>query len=241
VIDRSALERALLAIAVFASASCATHPAAPALSRATTMDEAGLVDIRTRVPDIAEDIRYAGNDNFVGAPVDGYRAARCYLLPEAADALASVEHELRTRGLRLLVFDCYRPARAVRHFVRWAQDLSDQHTKARHYPALDKRQLLGDYIAPVSGHSRGATLDLTLLDCSGGHACEPVDMGTQFDFFDPRANTESPLATLAQRQNRQRLRTAMEAAGFSNYSQEWWHYTLALVPAPVLLYDVPIE
>jgi len=231
----------LLAITVFALASCATRPTAPAISGARTMEAAGLVDIRTRVPDIAEDIRYAGSDNFVGAAVDGYRAPRCYLLPEAADALASVERQLRTQAMRLLVFDCYRPARAVRHFVRWAQDLSDDRTKARHYPALDKRQLLGDYIAPVSGHSRGATVDLTLLDCSGGRACEPIDMGTEFDFFDPRANTESPAATAAQRQNRQWLKTAMEAAGFRNYPQEWWHYTLALVPAPVLLYDVPIE
>ena len=100
------------------------------MSGARTLDEAGLVDIRTRVPDIAEDIRYAGSDNFVGAPVDGYRAPRCYLLPEAADALASVERRLRTQAMRLLVFDCYRPARAVRHFVRWAQDLSDERTKA---------------------------------------------------------------------------------------------------------------
>lgn len=205
------------------------------------MERAGLVDIRSRVPDIAEDIRYAGSDNFVGAPVDGYRAPRCYLLPAAADALASVERQLRTQAMRLKVFDCYRPARAVRNFVRWAQDLSDERTKASHYPALDKRQLLGDYIAPVSGHSRGATVDVTLLDCPGGHACAPVDMGTEFDFFDPLANTDSSLATVEQRQNRQRLKVAMEAAGFSNYSQEWWHYTLAIVPEPVLLYDVPIE
>lgn len=205
------------------------------------MERAGLVDIRSRVPDIAEDIRYAGSDNFVGAPVDGYRAPRCYLLPAAADALASVERQLRTQAMRLKVFDCYRPARAVRNFVRWAQDLSDERTKASHYPALDKRQLLGDYIAPVSGHSRGATVDVTLLDCPGGHACAPVDMGTEFDFFDPLANTDSSLATVEQRQNRQRLKVAMEAAGFSNYSQEWWHYTLAMVPEPVLLYDVPIE
>lgn len=205
------------------------------------MERAGLVDIRSRVPDIAEDIRYAGSDNFVGAPVDGYRAPRCYLLPAAADALASVERQLRTQAMRLKVFDCYRPARAVRNFVRWAQDLSDERTKASHYPALDKRQLLGDYIAPVSGHSRGATVDVTLLDCPGGHACAPVDMGTEFDFFDPLANTDSSLATVEQRQNRQRLKVAMEAAGFSNYSQEWWHYTLAMVPEPVLLYDVPID
>lgn len=211
------------------------------VSSATTMQKAGLVDIRSRVPDIAEDIRYAGSDNFVGARVDGYRAPRCYLLPAAADALASVERHLRAQGTRLLLFDCYRPARAVRHFVRWAQDLSDVSTKARHYPALDKRHLLGDYIAPVSGHSRGATVDLTLLDCSGGSACNPVDMGTDFDFFDPLANTGSKMATAAQREHRLRLKAAMEAAGFRNYPQEWWHYTLALEPAPVLLYDVPVE
>jgi D-alanyl-D-alanine dipeptidase len=238
VIDR--VVRVLVAGALLALAACVTGTRAPALSEATTMEQAGLVDIRSRVPDIAEDIRYAGSDNFVGTPVDGYGAPRCYLLPRAADALARVERGLRMQGARLLLFDCYRPARAVRHFVRWARDLSDQRTKTRHYPALDKQRLLGDYIAPVSGHSRGATVDLTLLDCRNG-PCEPMDMGTPFDFFDPLTNTDSTLATTAQRANRQRLKRAMEAGGFRNYPQEWWHYTLALDPAPTLLFDVPIE
>jgi len=223
-------------------AACATtKPAIPETSSATTMQEAGLVDIRSLVPDIAEDIRYAGDDNFVGVRIDGYGAARCYLVPAAAEALRQVEAGLRSQGMRLELFDCYRPARAVRHFVRWARDMGDQRTKPAHYPSLDKRQLLGDYIAPVSGHSRGATVDLTLMRCAPGGDCVVLDMGTDFDFFDPRANTDSSLVTAEQRGNRQLLEAAMAGAGFRNYPQEWWHYTLAPEPAPAIIFDVPIE
>ena len=200
------------------------HPAADAASFA----QAGMVDIRSLVPDMAEDIRYAGVDNFVGVRVDGYDAPRCYLRESAAKALQWVESSLRQEGFRLRLFDCYRPARAVRHFVRWAGDLHDQRTKADHYPNLDKSALLGDYIAPVSGHSRGATVDLTLLDCRADDGqCQALDMGTDFDFFDPRANTDSPAITSLQRENRQRLLRAMASQGFSNYPQEWWHFSLA--------------
>ena len=124
--------------------------------------------------------------------------------------------------------------------MRWAEDTSDQRTKPAHYPDLDKRALLGDYIAPVSGHSRGATLDLTLQRCEGD-ACRPLDMGTGFDLFDPKANTDSPLATAAQRANRDLLRAAMQAQGFRNYPMEWWHYTLSPEPSPGVMYDVPVE
>ncbi|WP_310090428.1 M15 family metallopeptidase [Pseudoxanthomonas sacheonensis] len=235
----------LLAWIALACASCASVPtpspaSSPELSTARTFAEAGLVDIRTLVPDISQQIRYAGSENFVGVPVEGYNAARCYLREPAAQALQRVEQSLRREGFRLRVFDCYRPARAVRHFVRWAADLQDQRTKTRYYPNLDKTQLLGDYIAPVSGHSRGATLDLTLLDCRGAdNRCLPLDMGTEFDFFDTLANTDSPRITQAQRDNRQRLLRAMTQQGFRNYPMEWWHYTLASEDPP--LYDIPIE
>lgn len=206
------------------------------------MAEAGMVDIRTLVPDIAEDIKYAGRDNFTGAPVPGYRAAKCFLLKPAALALARVEHALRKQHMRLKIWDCYRPARAVAAFVRWAHDLSDQRTRAAHYPNVDKSRLLGEYIAPVSGHSRGATVDLTMMQCDARDAnCEPLDMGTHFDLFDPRAHTDSPLATAAQRANRQRLLHAMAAQRFENYPAEWWHYTLAMHPQPATLYDVPVQ
>lgn len=214
----------------------------PTLSPATTAAAANLVDIRTLVPDIAEDIKYAGHDNFVGVKIDGYLAPKCFLLRPVAEALARVERTLRTQQQRLKIWDCYRPARAVAHFVRWAHDLADQRTKARHYPALDKSQLLDGYIAPVSGHSRGATVDLTLQQCAadGGH-CHNVDMGTDFDFFDVRAHTDTPAITPQQRANRQRLRAAMAQAGFRNYPLEWWHYTLTPEPTPATIYDVPVQ
>ena len=219
------------------------------VSSAKTPAEADLVDITTLVPDAALDIRYAGSDNFVGVPIDGYNAPKCYLRTAAAQALQRVEEALRKDSLRLKLFDCYRPARAVQHFVRWAEDLADQRTKPRYYPNLDKRTLLGDYIAPVSGHSRGATVDLTLLRCTADDRCEPLDMGTDFDFFDLRANTDTPGITAQQRANRMRLQGAMSAQGFRNYPQEWWHYTLAPQLAPehapepgaAVIHDVPVE
>lgn len=205
----------------------------------TDAPDAGLTDIRTLVPDIAEDIRYAGSDNFTGAVVDGYRAPKCLLRTAAAKALASAEADLRRQGYRLKLWDCYRPARAVAAFVRWAGEPEDGRTKAAHYPALDKRQLLGEYIAPVSGHNKGATMDLTLMRCEAGH-CTPLDMGTPFDFFDPRAHTDAPGITLAQRANRQRLLRSMSAHGFVNYAAEWWHYTLPPAASQAAM-DVPVE
>lgn len=221
----------------------AAHAAeTPRLSPARTAAEANLVDVRSRVPDIREDIKYAGSDNFVGRPVDGYHAPKCLLHPPAADALARVERALRAQGYRLEIWDCYRPARAVADFVRWAHDLADTRTKAAHYPHLDKSKLLGDYIAPVSGHSRGSTLDLDLLRCDArGEHCAPLDMGTGFDYFDPRANTDTPGLSAEQRANRARLREAMERAGFKNYPMEWWHYTWQPEPTPDTIYDVPVE
>jgi zinc D-Ala-D-Ala dipeptidase len=238
------MRRPLIAIALLAIAlpfgGRAGQP--PTLSPAQTAAAANLVDIRVLVPDIAEDIKYAGHDNFVGAPVDGYRAAKCLLLRQAAEALGRIEHDLRRRHLRLKLWDCYRPARAVEHFVRWAHDPADQRTKAQHYPTLDKSKLLGDYIAPVSGHSRGSTVDLALERCSSDDMhCAPLEMGTGFDYFGVRANTDAPGLTPQQRRNRALLRSAMEHGGFRNYPLEWWHYTFTPEPTPHTIYDVPVQ
>lgn len=224
-----------LALALAAPAASAVR-----LSAATTPAQAGLVDVREHAPDIALDIRYASADNFTGRPVPGYDAPKCLLLEPAARALADVQRALQAQGYALQVFDCYRPVRSVRAFVAWAADLSDQVGKPRYYPNLDKRVLLGDYIAESSGHSRGATVDLTVLDCRRG-ACRPLDMGTGFDFFDPRAHTDAPGLSAAQRAHRQRLRQAMTAAGFANYPLEWWHYTLQPEPTADTAYDVPVQ
>lgn len=199
-----------------------------------------LVSVQQRAPDIALDMRYYGSENFVGERIDGYAAPKCLLLDEAADALARVEMSLRKQGLRLRIFDCYRPQRAVAHFMRWARDLSDQRTKTAYYPNLDKSTLVPGYIAEQSGHSRGATVDLTLMRCTDS-GCEALDMGTPFDFFDPLANTDSAAVTDQQRANRHLLRDAMQREGFENYPMEWWHYTLPLDPPATQAYDQVVE
>ena len=209
-------------------------------SRAATAAEAGLVDVSSVEPSIELEIRYAGSDNFVGAPVDGYEAPRCLLLEPAANALARVARRVARDGAKLRVFDCYRPVRAVRHFVRWAEDLDDTRTKAAYYPNLDKSGLMPEYIAPSSGHSRGATVDLTLVGCERAR-CTPLDMGTPWDFFDPRARHGATGLTPAQARNRERLRSAMAAEGFAHYPAEWWHYRYEPEPSPDTAYDVPVR
>jgi len=191
---------------------------------------------------IAIDMRYAGENNFVGERIDGYSAPRCFLTEPAATALAGVQRELETRGFSLVVYDCYRPQQAVDHFARWAENLSDTRTKARHYPNVDKSRLfeLG-YIAERSGHSRGSTVDVTLIKRGRGSGWAMVDMGTEHDFFDPASHTESSTITSAQRHNRLLLRDAMERGGFENFPNEWWHYTLRNEPYPHDYWDVVIR
>jgi len=198
-----------------------------------------FVDVTELVPDAVLDVRYAGSQNFVGGPVDGYGAARCLLTRPAAEALAKVAKDAAAQGLRLKLFDCYRPARAVAHFARWAADLSDTRTKATYYPDLDKGQLFAlGYIAERSGHSRGSTLDLTLVEAVNG---AELDMGTPFDLFSTRSWPGSDAVTLAQKANRQRLAKLMTRHGFKPFDQEWWHFTLAGEPFPDTYFDFPIE
>jgi D-alanyl-D-alanine dipeptidase len=210
------------------------------VSAARTPAEAGLVSAAEVVPALGLDMRYASADNFTGARVDGYEAPTCLLRPSAAEALGRVQAALRPRGLRLRVFDCYRPTRAVAAFMRWAAQPEQAATRAAYHPNLPKSGLVSGYIAEVSGHSRGATVDLTLERCQGTR-CEPLDMGTGFDFFDPLANTDSPAATAAQRANRDLLRAAMAAEGFENYPMEWWHYTWTPAAVPRIRHDVPVR
>lgn len=232
---------AMLVLAMVAGTAVADKT--PKVSPATTMAQAGMVDIRSLVPDIAEDIKYAGHDNFTGAPVPGYDAAKCFLLKPVAHALARVEHTLRKNHMRLKIWDCYRPTRAVAAFMVWAQDLDDQSTKAAHYPNVPKSDIVADgYVARVSNHSRATTVDLTLMRCDdNGKHCQPLDMGTHFDLFDPRAHTDAKSVTTAQHANRELLLKAMAAQGFKNYPGEWWHYTLVMHPQPKVLYNVPVR
>ncbi|MFT3897153.1 MAG: M15 family metallopeptidase [Thermomonas sp.] len=241
---------ALVLLPAFVASACGAAPAniapvpaakpAVQVSPATTAAQAGMVDVSSLAPDIRVEMRYAGSDNFTGAVVPGYEARKCLLLKPAAEALAQVQADLHAQGLSLDIFDCYRPVRAVHAFVDWAHDPSDQRTKAEHYPNVDKSQLLGPYIAETSGHSRGATVDLGLLRCEAS-GCVPLDMGADFDLFDPRANTDSLAITDAQRANRRLLLDAMKQRGFANYPMEWWHFTFKPEPTPTTAYDVPVR
>ncbi|MGE6333743.1 M15 family metallopeptidase [Stenotrophomonas sp. NPDC077659] len=228
----------VLAIALAGS----THAAEPPrISPATDAASAGLLEIRALAPQIDLDIRYASRNNFTGARVPGYDAPSCYLLAPVAKALAAVEGDLRAEGYALRLYDCYRPVHSVQAFMAWVNDPRERSRKVLQYPDLDKPQLLADgYIAERSGHSRGATVDLGLLDCRRG-ACVVMDMGTDFDFFGVRAHTDAAGLTAAQRDNRQRLLQAMARRGFANYPQEWWHYTLQPEPDADTAFDVPVR
>jgi D-alanyl-D-alanine dipeptidase len=200
-----------------------------------------FVDASTLVPGLVVDMRYAGAHNFVGAPVDGYDRPVCLLTRQAAQALARVQHDLAGQKLGLKVFDCYRPRRAVADFVRWARDVRDTKAKAEFYPTVDKRQLFAlGYISPQSGHSRGSTVDITLVRLDGAEPAE-LDMGTAFDTFSPRSWPSDTTVGAEARRNRALLADAMRRHGFVRYVKEWWHFTLGGEPFPGTYFDFPVQ
>ena len=218
----------------------------------------GFVDLADVGPDVVVDMRYAGTDNFLGRPARGYGDGRCLLTKEAARALSAVQRELTAFGVRLKVYDCYRPQRAVDDFVAWSRAPGPA-TDPRHHPAVPKTELVQrGYIAARSAHSRGSTVDLTLIsatplrtagaalaDCTrieGPQAPDAsLNMGTTFDCFDERAHAASDGVSSEARRNRLLLRMAMEKHGFVPYPQEWWHFTLANEPFPKTAFDFEIR
>ena len=198
----------------------------------------GFVDARTAIPDLVVEMRYAGPDNFVGRPIAGYEAPVCILSRPAAAALAKAQAELAPFGLALKAFDCYRPAHAVADFARWARDPADQARKRDYYPNVDKSRLfeLG-YIAEKSGHSRGSTVDVTIVDLRTG---AELDMGSPYDLFDTRSWPTDQTVTAAQRANRLMLQTLMTTNGFKPLKEEWWHFTLRDEPWPETYFDFPV-
>lgn len=198
-----------------------------------------FVFLEALIPGLVVDLRYQGADNFLGQPVDGYQGARPMLTRAAAEALARVQQDLAPFGLGLKVFDAYRPQRAVDHFVRWARDLQDVRMQARYYPRVDKSRLFVEgYIADRSGHSRGSTVDLTLVELSPeGVPGRELDMGSGFDFFGPESWPTSGVPDAGQRAHRALLQALMLRHGFKPYDQEWWHFTLAREPYPDRYFD----
>lgn len=184
-------------------------------------------------------MRYFGEHNFVGRRIDGYEGPVCLLTGQAAVAFSRVQRELAAVGLGLKAFDCYRPVRAVAHFVRWAQNLADQQRKAEFYPEVEKRNLFKEgYIATRSGHSRGSAIDLTLVRLDGG---AELDMGTPYDFFSPRSWTSEQSISAEARASRTLLSAAMRRGGFRPYAREWWHFTLTNEPFRDTYFDFPVK
>lgn len=220
----------------------AFHAGAPGLSPTQPVDPPlpdGFVDLQQVVHGLEIDLRYLGNDNFVGRPIGGYEVNTAYLTLEAATALGEVQDELATEGLGLKVFDGYRPQRAVDDFMQWAADPDDRAMKNAYYPAVDKAQLIpGGYIAERSGHSRGSTVDLTLVDLERG---EELDMGSPYDYFDPISWPSSTSVSQTARDNRLRLRAVMVKHGFEPLDEEWWHFTLRNEPFPDRYFDFPVR
>jgi len=214
-------------------------------------------------PSIIQEMRYLGNHNFIGRPILGYYVPRCILTVEAAEALAKVQAELKQYSMSLKVYDCYRPQKAVDSFVAWAKDLNDTKTRKEFYPKVDKTNLFKDgYIAEKSGHSRGSTMDLTIVplpipkqtEYRGGEPLfecylpvdkrfkdNTLDFGTGFDCFDPFAHTANQEVGSLQKRNRLMLKSMMEKNGFKNLAEEWWHYTLRNEPYPDRYFDFDVK
>ncbi|MFZ2416956.1 MAG: M15 family metallopeptidase [Smithellaceae bacterium] len=222
-----------------------------------------FVHIEEVIPNALLDIRYFGEHNFLGVNVDGYYASTCILTRQAAQALANVQKDLAPFNMTLKIYDCYRPQQAVDHFVRWAKDIDDTKTKKEFYPTVDKRNLFRDgYIAKRSGHSRGSTVDLTIvplpapiqpaykagdplkecyLPAGVRFADNSLDMGTGFDCFHQLSHPENKDLGPQQRSNRLLLKTLMAKYGFRNLPEEWWHFTLNNEPYPDTYFNFPVK
>lgn len=198
----------------------------------------GFAFVDELVPGIRWDAKYAVWDNFTGKPVDGYLVNRIVGTLELCAALTVARDAAADRGLGLLIWDGYRPQRAVADFQRWAEQPEDGRTKQRHYPDIDRHQMFEQgYVASKSSHSRGSTVDLTVFDLATGYLCP---MGGDHDLMDEISHHGAAGVTAAEEQNRQHLKSVMAVAGFDPYPVEWWHYTLRDEPYPDTYFDFPI-
>ncbi|MFB8775581.1 M15 family metallopeptidase [Streptomyces broussonetiae] len=250
-------------VTTLAALLAVTATSAPAQAKTEPKAPDDFVALRTVDRTIIEEMRYFTRHNFVGERIDGYRQPLCILTRPAAEALHQAQRQLLRQGYSLKVYDCYRPQRAVDHFVRWAEDLDDQTMKDEFYPDVDKTRLFTDgYIAARSGHSRGSTVDLTLVRLPArptkpyvpGQPLVPcyapqderfpdnsVDMGTGYDCFDTLSHTLDPRVQGPQRANRLLLKTTLEHLGFVNLAEEWWHFTYRPERYPDTYFDFPVS
>lgn len=199
----------------------------------------GFVYIDELIPDCIVDAKYAGTDNFMGRPADGYNQPLVVMTTQAAEGCVKAADILRRQGYVMKFYDAFRPQRAVDDFIRWGADVEDQRRKPVHYPNVEKAAMFDlGYIARKSGHSRGSSVDLTIVDMK---THQELDMGSIFDFMDVRSHPGAAGLTPQQEKNRQILADAMCACGFVPYECEWWHFNLATEPYPDTYFDFPIE
>lgn len=203
------------------------------------MDPSKFVVLADYVPSVIQEIRYYSTYNFIGDRIDGYEEPVALLTREAARALKSVANELFVMGYRLKIYDAYRPACAVKHFVLWGIEDQDIRMKPYFYPDLQKQELfVKGYIASRSSHSRGSTVDLTLLNMDTG---KEVDMGGPFDLFSEVSHPDYKGITNEQFRNRMLLQSAMVRNGFKPIDCEWWHFTLEDEPFPDTYFEFPVS
>lgn len=221
-----------------------------------------IVDAASVVPGLQVDMRYAGAHNFIGKPIAGYEAPRCLLTSRAARALAQVQRALKPMGLGLKVYDCYRPQRAADAMLAWSRRADDQAMRDEFYREVDKSELFDKgYVASRSGHSRGSTVDLSMVELGSSIPREPagsplrdcraaagarapdnsLDFGTGYDCFSVASHPDSPLPSAQARANRLLLRTLMMRAGFAPLATEWWHFSLVDEPYPDTYFDFPVR
>lgn len=190
-------------------------------------------------PTIKKELRYYTTNNFIGRPIDGYKKDSLIISTPAAKALKKIQSKLKLDGLGLKVFDAYRPQQAVNHFVRWARVMKDTLMKSLYYPGVKKSDLfkLG-FIASKSGHTRGSTVDLCLIDIKTN---KELDMGSPYDFFGEKSHPFYKNITEKQKKNRILLRSIMIDNGFIPYDNEWWHFTLKNEPYPDTYFNFSVE
>ena len=203
------------------------------------IDSSGFVLLSDFIPSIIQEIRYFSTFNFIGERIDGYEEPIALLTKDAARALKTVANEMNVEGYRLKIFDAYRPATAVKHFILWGIEDQDVRMKPYFYPNVVKQDLFSKgYIAKKSSHSRGSTVDLTLLDMATG---KELDMGSQFDWFGEESHPDYRGITEEQYENRMFLQKAMVRNGFVPIDCEWWHFTLADEPYPDMYFSFPVS
>ena len=222
-----------VAIALLLVASCAV----PMWADTISTNKSDFAEVSTVIDDAVYDIRYYSPYNFTGNKINGHKAPRAYMTKKALAALAQAAEDLRQQGYRILIWDTYRPQKAVDNFVAWINDPSDPGDKS-FYPTLEKSNLLeGNYIMAKSGHSRGSTVDLTIIKKNGGF----VDMGGTFDLFSEISHPDYKKISKKQKKNREILRKAMEKAGFQGIDSEWWHFTLKDEPYKDTYFNFDVE